>query len=101
MGWGRTFLLGDIGNRMDIDDVEKEVARLKHELAGAYELDVTQERRLAMLVKENAELKLYLTATLRLLLAKGVVSRDEIEAVVREVDGSDGEVDGQYHGPVV
>jgi len=33
MGWGRTLLLGDIGNRLDIDDVEREIADLRRQMA--------------------------------------------------------------------
>ncbi len=29
MGWIRTILLGDIGNRLDIEDSEQEIERLK------------------------------------------------------------------------
>lgn len=29
MGWLRTILLGDIGNRLDIEDSEQEIERLK------------------------------------------------------------------------
>ena len=31
MGWGRTFLLGNIGNRLDIEDTERDIAGLKRE----------------------------------------------------------------------
>jgi hypothetical protein len=27
MGWGRTLLLGDIGNRLDIEDTEQDIAK--------------------------------------------------------------------------
>ena len=30
MGWGRTLLLGDIGNRLDIEDTERDIAHLCH-----------------------------------------------------------------------
>ncbi len=101
MGWGRTLLLGDIGNRMDIGDVERDVAKLKRELDNACRLDTSQEERLAHLVNENAELKLYVSTTLRLLLSKGIISQSEIEMMVNEIDFSDGERDGGLDGPIV
>lgn len=101
MGWGRTLLLGDIGNRMDIGDVEEDVSRLKREIRDAYRLDMSQEERLERLVAENAELKLYLSATLRLLLVKGILDQAELERMVDTIDESDGERDGGYNGPVV
>ena len=32
MGWGRTLLLGDIGNRLDIDDVERDLSNIRKEI---------------------------------------------------------------------
>ena len=32
MGWGRTLFLGDIGNRMDIEDTERDIQQLKYKL---------------------------------------------------------------------
>ena len=32
MGWGRTFLLGDVGNRLDISDCEADIRVLKESL---------------------------------------------------------------------
>ena len=29
MGWGRTLLLGDIGNRLDIEDCERSISALR------------------------------------------------------------------------
>ena len=31
MGWGRTLFLGDIGNRLDIEDTERDIGSLKRE----------------------------------------------------------------------
>jgi hypothetical protein len=36
MGWGRTLLLGDIGNRLDIEDTEKDIELLKKDIYAAY-----------------------------------------------------------------
>ncbi len=32
MGWGRTLLLGDVGNRLDIGDCEREISSLRTKL---------------------------------------------------------------------
>jgi hypothetical protein len=42
MGWGRTLLLGDIGNRLDIEDTERDIERLKREIAGAFHKDLVR-----------------------------------------------------------
>jgi hypothetical protein len=58
MGWGRTLLLGDIGNRLDIADTERNLEDLRRELAGSYQKDLSQDETIRKLVRENAELKL-------------------------------------------
>ncbi len=101
MGWGRTLLLGDIGNRLDIEDTERDMAHLKREIAGSLRKDMSQDRQLEQLIAENAELKLYLSATVRLLTSKGTISTEELQAMVDAVDAEDGSTDGVFTGPVV
>jgi hypothetical protein len=100
MGWGRTLLLGDIGNRLDIADTERNLEDLRRELAGSYEKDLSQDETIQKLVRENAELKLYLAALMRLLIRKGAISKEELAAVVTAVDAEDGTVDGGFNGKV-
>ena len=101
MGWGRTLLLGDIGNRLDIADTEREIAQLKQDIDLVARMDMSQEEKLQTLLRENAELKLYLAAAIRLLTSKGVISVSELKAMVRAVDGEDGTSDGKYEGSIV
>ena len=98
MGWGRTLLLGDIGNRMDIEDTERDIHGLRRQLTSAKTKDHTQDQRLATLETENAELKLYLAALLRLLRQKGTVTDDELRTMVHAIDAEDGQVDGAASG---
>jgi hypothetical protein len=100
MGWGRTLLLGDIGNRLDIEDVERDIADLRQKLSVAFRRDATWDEKLLALAKENAEIKLYLVALVRLLTTKGAVSREELRAIVAAVDSEDGRVDGGYNGKI-
>ena len=100
MTWGRTLLLGDIGNRLDIADTERNLEDLRRELAGSYQKDLSQDETIQKLVRENAELKLYLAALMRLLIKKGAISKEELEAVVTAVDAEDGTVDGGFTGKV-
>ncbi|MHC5211145.1 MAG: hypothetical protein ACYTG2_10545 [Planctomycetota bacterium] len=62
MGWGRTLLLGDIGNRLDIADTEQHIRDLRGMLRTKSLLDRTQDKRLAELESENEQLKLYLAS---------------------------------------
>ena len=101
MGWGRTLLLGDIGNRLDIADTEREIADLKREVAGAFDKDMSQDEMIRRLIAENVELKLYVVSLIRLLTRKGSISKEELQAVVAAVDAEDGRADGQFTGKVV
>jgi len=86
MGWGRTLFLGDIGNRLDIEDTEKDIESLRHRLQAKSHTDQAQNERLEELENENDQLKLYLASLLRLLVGKGILSRDELAAFVEVID---------------
>ncbi|MDF7798365.1 hypothetical protein P4C99_02760 [Pontiellaceae bacterium B1224] len=101
MGWGRTLILGDIGNRLDIEDTENEIARLKRSLRTAASIDQSQDQKIRKLESENAEMKLYITSLIRLLLSKGAISAEELTKMVDEIDGADGKVDGKYDGAIL
>ena len=101
MGWGRTLLLGDIGNRLDIEDTERDIARLKSAIRGAFHKDMSQDSKIDALLSENAELKLYLASVIRLLVTKGIIAQAELAAVVEKLDAEDGSVDGKYDGKIV
>jgi len=86
MGWGRTLLLGDIGNRLDIEDTERDIASLRSRLRSKARTDEAQDKRLAELESESDQLKLYLASLIRLLVRKGTLSRDELAAFVELID---------------
>jgi hypothetical protein len=101
MGWGRTLPLGDIGNRLDIEDTEREIAKLSRDMFKASLSYMSQDQKIDTVLKENAELKLYLVSVIRLLTAKGTLSREELKTMVDAVDAEDGSSDGKYEGSVV
>ncbi len=80
------MLLGDIGNRLDIADTERDVAALKEEVGRKRRLDQDQDQALGALQQENEQLKLYLAALLRLLVSKNVVSQEELASFVQLID---------------
>ena len=86
MGWGRTLLLGDIGNRLDIADTERDIANLQSRLQSKAQTDQTQDKRLGELASENDQLKLYLASLIRLLVSKGILSHDELATFVQLID---------------
>ena len=100
MGWGRTLLLGDIGNRLDIADTEEEIHRIKREIGGGYRKDQSQDRKIEELQKENMELKLYLSSLIRILANKNTITHEELNVMVGLIDAEDGHVDGKHSGPI-
>jgi hypothetical protein len=101
MGWGRYFLLGDLGQQMDLADHEAEIENLKRELRSRPKVSDSVEQRLDTLQREADELKLYLAAVLRLLVARKVATAADIKAVVAAVDREDGVADNRFTGRVL
>ncbi|MBL7214378.1 MAG: hypothetical protein ISS71_01735 [Phycisphaerae bacterium] len=101
MGWGRTFLLGDIGNRLDIKDCEQDIRILKESLMEMYQEEHEVDTELRAVQMENNQFKLYLAAIIRLLTSKGVISRDDIQKMVEIIDAEDGAMDGKARGDVL
>ncbi len=101
MGWGRTFLLGDVGNRLDIDDCEQDIRVLKESLMKIHHEGQNIDAELLEVQRENDHLKLYLAAITRLLVSKGILSKEEIEKMVDIVDAEDGAMDGKARGDVL
>ena len=101
MGWGRTFLLGDIGNRMDISDCEQDIRILKESLMELHQEENEVDAELRDVQMENNQLKLYLAAVIRLLISKGLISKEDIQKMVEIIDAEDGAMDGKARGDVL
>lgn len=86
MGWGRTLFLGDIGNRLDIADTERDIKSLHQKISNKSRMDQQQEARLEALELENDQMKLYLASLIRLLVSKGTLSQHELQAFVDIID---------------
>ncbi len=100
MGWGRMLLLGDMGQQMDIEDHRENLLKLARENSRLRQTGDSQASRVARLEQENDELKLYLASIVRLMVTKGVFSKEELARVVELVDASDGAADGKFGGKV-
>lgn len=88
MGWARTLLLGDVGNRLDIGDVETDLQFLQRRLRDNIVEDQGQAQELERLRAETDEMKLVISCLVRLLTKKGIIDEDEIRAVAHGVDES-------------
>jgi len=86
MGWGRMLLLGNVGQQLDIGDVENAVNEMQRAFLENQQVDLKQQRSITELQRENQELKLYLATVVRLLVSKGVLKSEEVEAAVRVID---------------
>ena len=86
MGWGRALFLGDIGNRLDIADTERDIRNLHNKISRKSRWDHEQEDRIKELEIENDQIKLYLASLIRLLVSKGTLSHDELQAFVDIID---------------
>lgn len=86
MGWGRTLLLGDVGNRLDIEDCERDISSLRRSLDENSRVDVGQDEELRSLRKEVDELKLCISSLTRILTAKGVVAEADLNRFARVID---------------
>ena len=100
MGWGRFLLLGDLGQQLDLTDQRRELASLRAQLRSRRRAAHGVEQRLDELQSENDELRLYVAATVRLLISKGVVTREEVQEFVDVIDAEDGTADGKYSGDI-
>src|SRR6266404_5254989 len=101
MGWGRWLLLGDLGQQMDLADQQAEIERLRQAVQSRPVPPPSSNEKFQAIQRENDELKLYLTAIIRLLVAKKVATVDEIKALVAAVDREDGAEDKIFKGPIV
>lgn len=98
MGWGRFFLLGDIGQQLDLSDQKAEIENLRNAIWKNRVSSRGAAGDVERLQAEIDELRLYLAAVVRLLISKGVISQEEIKQVVDAVDAEDGVRDRKYKG---
>lgn len=86
MGWGRMLFLGNVGQQLDIGDEENAVTEMQSAFLENQQVDLKQQRSIAELQRENEELKLYLATVVRLLVSKGVLKPEEVEATVNAIE---------------
>jgi hypothetical protein len=86
MGWGRMMLLGNVGQQLDIGDLENAIEQMRGDFSQKDQVDREQGQEIAQLQNENHELKLYLATLIRLLVSKGVVKQEEVETIVSAIE---------------
>ena len=86
MGWGRTLLLGDIGTQMNLDDLQREISVLHDRLQDNRGADPSEDLAIQQLTDENHKLKLCIGTLSRLLVAKNVLTREELGSISDFID---------------
>ncbi|HTI98327.1 MAG TPA: hypothetical protein VL527_05430 [Dongiaceae bacterium] len=86
MGWGRMLLLGNVGQQLDIGDLERTINDMHGAVADNEQVDEQQARSIEQLQRENRELKLYLATLVKLLVGKGVLRPEEVEVAVQAIE---------------
>lgn len=80
------LLLGNVGQQLDIGDLNNEIAGMQTAVASNDAVDREQARSIERLQRENQQLQLYLATLLRLLVSKGVLQPEEVETTVRAIE---------------
>jgi hypothetical protein len=78
MSWGRWLVLGDLGQQMDIQEVQDEVERMRSER----DLVTWDLRKIREVADDLMELELRHGLLVRLLIAKGVISAEEYAGLI-------------------
>ena len=86
MGWGRLLLMGNVGQQLDIGDLEGSIKEMQNAVLENQKVDLKQARSIEELRRENQDLKLYLATLIRLLVSKGVLKQEEVEATVNAIE---------------
>ena len=80
------MLLGNVGQQLDIQDLENAINQMQSDVAQAQNLERTEEQSIDDLKRENHELKLYLATLVKLLVAKGVIRQEEVDTAVQAIE---------------
>jgi len=82
MGWMRTLLLGDIGNRLDIADTEKGLAAIRASQSKTVKSLHNRDRKIEALEQELGQQKLAVQALTRFLIENDMVDEAELDSFI-------------------
>ena len=86
MSWARMLLLGNLGQQLDIDDVEADVARLRARLHSQATTDQSQDQAILTMRREITELKVLVAELARVLSAGGQLPPQTLERMVHALE---------------
>jgi hypothetical protein len=82
VSWMRFWLLGDLGQQLDLHDAQDRLSRLGASLAAERGVDRRQDDRLDLLEREVLVLEAGFSAVVQLLRDKGIVAAEELESAI-------------------
>lgn len=94
MGWMKTLLLGDIGNRLDIQDNERDIASIRRKQQHTFKTLRNRDQQIQALQKDLSEQKLAMQALTHFLINKGILQKDELQKFVEAIEAKDEVGDG-------
>jgi hypothetical protein len=83
MSWLRTLFMGPIGQNLEIQEIQKCLDQLRKEKATA---GWTQEKQIEALQEETHALKLRLAVLIQLLVAKKLLTAQEIASMIAALE---------------
>jgi len=86
--WIRTMMLGDFAARLDNDELQDDVDRLRARLHRDSGTDRAQDRRIDELEADVDELRVIVAELTRLLVSSGALSADIVERMVRALESA-------------
>lgn len=87
MGWARTLLLGDIGNRLDIADTEADIHHIQRTQQRVETALSEKDRQISTLTDELGRQKLAIQALTRFLIEKQMIDASQLADFISQVDG--------------
>jgi hypothetical protein len=86
MGWLRTLFMGSIGQNLEIQEIQDRLDQMRHEKATA---GWTQEKQIEALREEAHALKVRLAVLIKLLVAKDLLTAQEIASMIAALEPED------------
>jgi hypothetical protein len=87
VSWKRLFWLGDIGQQLDIGDIEDDVSQLRSTAKRMAGTDREQNAAIAALEREVDDLRIVVAELARLLAAQGTLTAEQLASIAKAVDG--------------
>ena len=90
MSWMRFLFLGDIGQQMDLDVQREQLRQLREQAAVRRRAFEQVDHQLDVLREEHDQLKLAVAGLVRHLVARDVISRDEVAQIIHLTEPAGG-----------